>query len=273
MPPPARPPASPAAQGSIGAVPATAGGESITDSEVLMRYTSAAGSWQIVPLGDSHGQQITFPWVASEVTPGGGVVLVGADNSGTEGLVTRNPGGSFAFSAPPASGPGKLDKDETLYPDSGEPTMAAIDVGGQVGALIAPNPESTSSPGVLGYQGGQWTRERICDPSSTGKNCGTWNSGARRSSPSRQAHRRTAGCSAHPLEETTPADPLLFERVTRSPGTSVWQPVRPSTWLLGAGSTPLPNEAAVPVGKRPGPDRQRPGRMGRFRARAGGQTR
>src|SRR5450755_203381 len=69
------------AQGDTGDVPASIGAQAIPPgTQVLMRYTPATGTWQIVPVDDAQGQLLAFGWVASEVTAAGGVALIGTDS-------------------------------------------------------------------------------------------------------------------------------------------------------------------------------------------------
>ncbi len=147
------------AQGKVGAVPATVDGQTLLNQQVLVQYTSATGTWQLVPLVDAQGNAISAfdSWLAGSVTTDGGVVLAGSDN-GNEALVVRNPGGAFSDpTSPPAS---LLAQGQTLFGGANVPTMAAIDDTGGTGVLIAPSPEKTTLQ-VLHYVSGTWTAEPI----------------------------------------------------------------------------------------------------------------
>jgi hypothetical protein len=167
------------AQGRVGNVPASADGQSLADTETLLRYTSASETWQLVPVDDAQGNPLKFTWWGSEVTGGGGVVLAGGEDTseagdgfaGTESIVTRNPGGAFvqvkapgskalakAGEAPAKSGEAPvLESGELLYPlgssagrSSVDPLFAALDEpGGDTGAFVVPVwGEASSSPGT-----------------------------------------------------------------------------------------------------------------------------
>jgi len=234
------------AQGRVTAVPATVGGQTIANSQVLLRYTTAAGDWQIVPVDDQNGSPISLPWAASEVTPDGGVVLAGTDSNGTDSLATRDPGAAFVGpTAPPTTGPDGLRAGETLYPTSGIPTMAVIDESGHVGVLIAPGSESTAVPGVLHYVDGQWSREPICGLGSSAATCANWASGAL---TVLALSASSAGNAWLLATAASSSNPLLFERETGSSGAPVWVQQQPKTWLFGSGIPPLFGETALPVG-------------------------
>ena len=162
------------ARGRVGHVPATVGGQSLADTETLLRYTSSSGAWQIVPVDDAEGKELNFTWWGSEVTTGGGVVLAGGENTsepgygfkGVESIVTRDPGGAFAQApAPSEQAPTKsgaalvLEPGELLYPveetpstrASADPLIAALDEpGGHTGAFVVPVWGGASSAKVAG---------------------------------------------------------------------------------------------------------------------------
>ncbi len=229
------------AQGLLGPVPATVGSQSIASSEAMLRYTNAAGSWQVVPLDDAQGAAIPFTWAASEVTPAGGVALIGTDATGDETLVTRDPGGAFAQASPPSrtGANAVLKKGESLYPGSGVPTMSAFDEGGHAGVVVAPAGEDASSPGVLHYLNGTWSREPICLTDTSGT-CTT---------PSGRltvlAVSAASGADAW-LEATAAGSstPMLFERQTSPVGSPVWVQVKPTSWLFGDSPPPVSGETA-----------------------------
>jgi hypothetical protein len=139
------------AQGEIGAVPAFAGGQSLSETQTLLRYTASSGAWQPVPVDNQQGEPLSFKWWGSEVTDDGGVVLagdsIGSGESTHQGLVLHDPGSAFALAPTPGSSgeDAVLAPDEQLFPgqshsgSSDAPIMAALDEGaGHTGALIAP---------------------------------------------------------------------------------------------------------------------------------------
>lgn len=155
------------AQGQLGGVPALVGGAPLANSEVLLRYTTQSGSWQIVPVENSQGEALPISWWGSEVTPDGGVVLAGSEApefKGAPSVVTRNPGGAFARAPAPSTTPTAtepipvLGNDEQLLATSSsgdqstKPVMAALDEADRLtGLLIVPvqvnSPSGSSEPG------------------------------------------------------------------------------------------------------------------------------
>jgi hypothetical protein len=232
-------------EGELGAVPATVGGHSVSKTEVLLRYTSASGAWQVVPVANAQGTPLTFAWHASEVTYDGGVALAGFDNAPGSGdvetVVTRDPGGPFTQATPPPVT--VLKPGETLYPTSNVPVMAAIDALGHTGVLIAPGSES-NTPGVLHYLGGVWTREAICDPSTGAANCLPFNG-----SLTPVALAASSPTNAWLLANVTSGSSTGFRLFQRQPGpggVEVWANETPSTWLLGTGGGGPSGEAGSP---------------------------
>jgi hypothetical protein len=143
------------ATAAIGSVPATAAdGQQVKDATVLLRHAQGTG-WQVVPVAGGGGEELAFSG-----TPGftydGGVVALSADATT---IITSDPGGAFAQApAPPTTGAGAvLESGESL---SG--TFAALDEPAGTGALVVPAGLSSTDPGVLRYDGTQWTREPIC---------------------------------------------------------------------------------------------------------------
>ncbi len=143
------------ATATIRSVPATAlDGRQIKDETVLLRHAQGTG-WQVVPVTDGEGEGLGFSG-----TPGftydGGVVLLSADGST---ILTSDPDGAFVQApAPPNTGTGaELESGESL---SG--TFAALEEPTATGALVVPAGLSSTDPGVLHYDGAQWTREPIC---------------------------------------------------------------------------------------------------------------
>jgi hypothetical protein len=223
------------AQGQIGPVPALVNGQQLANEQVLLRYTTSSGTWQVIPVDNSAGGRIPLTWVASEVTPNGGVALLGT-NAAAQQLVTRNPGGTFAAASTPL--PTVLLGGESLFSNSGPPVMASFDGGSSTGVLIAPANDSTIDPGVLLYQGGQWTREPIC-VSYSGGSC-TAPSGLEVDAIS-----ASSSANAWLLASNGSGAPALFERELAG-SSPVWVEQHPSTWLLGSGAAPGGETATVP---------------------------
>lgn len=257
------------AQGRIGDIPVTIGSRTIADSNVLLRYTAASGSWQVVPLLDAAGQTLSFNWWGSAVTPDGGVLLAGqadATEGGTgegsaQSILTRDPDGAFATAPAPSSSGSEpvVSKNELLFPTrssgrpSTDPLMAALDgAGGVTEALVVPVWEGASGkgtapeglpPGVLHYGGKSWTREPLC----TSYAASTCNQAPASLLPlalaagSPQAAWLLARASNGTLE--------LFERESvHGESTPVWVEVQFSTGLLGAGGAPAGVSLAAPEG-------------------------
>jgi hypothetical protein len=171
------------ALGELGNVPAPAAGLQYLDEPTLLEHTDTAG-WQIVPLpAAANGQPLSgdpraLGSQAGRATPDGGVAVL--DSTGNE-LIVRDPGATGPAGlapAPASTGTGAVLKTgETLVPGStgsGPVTLpfAAIDepVTGRTGVLIAPHDDSTTSPGVLHYNGSGaatgWSREPIQLPTT-----------------------------------------------------------------------------------------------------------
>lgn len=207
------------ARGRIGEVPATVAGQSVADTETLLRYTSSSGAWQVVPIDDAHGNPLSFTWWASEVTTGGGIVLAGAQGSRPEGsskavqsIVTRNPGGAFAQAAAPsaqASEPGEspvLEPEEQLYPTgatpgrrSTAPLIAALDEpDGNTGAFVVPVWADTSSSASTSAATGTGL--------GTGTSTGTDTSAATGTSTSAGADTSTSAGTSTDASTSTEAD-------------------------------------------------------------------
>ena len=143
------------ATATIGSVPATAlDGQQIKDETVLLRHAQGTG-WQVVPVADGEGEGLGFSGTPG-FTDGGGVVLLSADGST---ILTSDPGGAFVQApTPPSTGTGAV-------LESGESpsgTFAALEEPTATGALVVPAGLSSTDPGVLHYDGAQWTREPIC---------------------------------------------------------------------------------------------------------------
>jgi hypothetical protein len=223
------------AQGRVGAVPATVNGQQLSSEEVLLRYTTSSGTWQIVPVDNASGAQIPIDWVASEVTPNGGVALLGTNGSGSQELVTRNPGGAFAAASTPL--PTVLLPGESLYSSAGAPVMASFDGGSSTGVLVAPASMSAIDPGVLQYLGGQWTREQLC-ASYSGGSC------TAAGSMTVNAISASSSGNAWLIASNGSGTPVLFERELAG-STQVWVEQQPSSWLLGSGAAPSGENASV----------------------------
>jgi hypothetical protein len=251
------------AQGRLGGIPAQVNGQALLNTQTLLHYTTATGTWQAVPLDDTQGQELNFTWWASEVTADGGVVLAG-EGSGQLGLVVRNPGGAFALAPPPTSN----GKGATLTPGeqpfTGAPVMAALDeTGGSTGVLIAPvqtsapaitstksgtgeqaaeaEAEASTGPGVLHYDGNSWTREPICEQYASSE-CT-----APAESVTPLAISASSPHNAWMLVSTSADRAMLFQRLLEPDDRYAWVRRRPSSWLLGSESPPLGEERTAPV--------------------------
>jgi hypothetical protein len=259
------------AQGELGAVPAASAPGTPAGSQVLLRYTAAAGSWQVVPVDSGEGQPLPFSWWGSEATAGGGVVLAGAERdaggatpASAQTLVTRDPGGAFAVAPLPASsGPtAVLAPEEALFPAAAStarpttaPLLAALDEGnGQTGALVAPvwsekavPAGELGRPGILHFDGTTWTREPICAELEA-NGCVAAEAGLRplalaASSPG-QAFLLASGAGGAIK---------LFQRVRVSGlaaplTTPAWVPVTFASGLLATGGVPAGESLAAPPG-------------------------
>jgi hypothetical protein len=222
------------AQANVGAVPVSAGGQQITNATVLLRHAGEGGSgWQVVPIANAQGEQLGFTPVADRVTPEGGIVLLGNNGSGERSVVTRNPGGAFVAAAPPsATGPGAvLEAGQQLYPTEATKAMvAAIVESGRTDALVVPAGGS-SEPGVLRYDGTQWTRESLC-AQLNGNVC------APPSALSALAIAAASPQSAWLLASSSTEPLMLFQRTDSGSGSPVWVQRHPSSWVFGTGTPP-----------------------------------
>jgi hypothetical protein len=245
------------AQGTAGG---TVAGQSVANATALLRYTGATGTWQVVPVDDAQDNPLNFTWWGSEVTADGGVVLAGGEDTsgaggdftGTEGIVTRDPGGAFVQVEPPNSeAPAQSDEapvlepGEQLYADGTQ--IAALDEpGGHTGALIVPAWISASSskakvplgPGVLHYDGSAWTREPLCSEYS-----------ADTCTPASATLQPLAIAASSPqdawLIASSSHGPALFQRVAPASGaapsiTPVWVQVQFTSGLLSNGNGGAP---------------------------------
>lgn len=257
------------AQGQLGAVPAFAGEQTLHDTQTLLRYTSASGTWQVVPVDNAQGESLNFKWWASEVTAHGGVVLAGSTELGHQGLVVRDPGGAFAnVPAPSSSGAGAvIASGEQLFagaahtgagPDA--PVMAALDeADGDTGALVVPvaaeappaegsksEGESTSfDPGVLHYDGTAWSREPICERYET-ETCT-----APGSALTAIALSASSAGNAWLLASTDSTPLVLFQRIQGAKGNWVWVRRQPASWLFGSGPAPVGGESTTALKEGP----------------------
>lgn len=259
------------AQGELGAVPAASAPGTPAGSKVLLRYTTAAGAWQVVPVDGGEGQPLPFSWWGSEATSGGGLVLAGAARDATgatpvsaQTLVTRNPGGAFAVAPLPASsGPtAVLAPGEALFPTVASaarpttaPLLAALDEdNGQTGALVAPAWSETTvaagepgRPGILHFDGTAWTREPICaelEPSG----CVAAAAGLRP-----LALAASSPGQAFLLAREAGGTLKLFQRVrvgglTPPLTTPAWVPVTFASGLLSPAGVPVGESVATPPG-------------------------
>ncbi len=239
------------AQGRIGDIPAILGAQQVLEAQTLLRYTSAGGAWQVVPVQNSQGQALSFEWWGSEVTPDGGVLLAGEgqESSGkVQSIVTRDPGGAFQQApAPSASGPeAAIGAGEQLFPSSSsagrasaDPLIAALDgAEGHTGALVVPvwaspkGSEKALAPGVLHYDGSAWTREPLCSEYES-ETCTPVSAGL-------EPLALSAGSpqSAWLLARAAKGQIELFARQSHTgSGTPVWVQVQFSSGLLSAAGT------------------------------------
>jgi hypothetical protein len=267
------------AQGQLGGVPAIVGGAPLANTEVLLRYTTQSGSWQVVPVDGSQGEELPIYWWGSEVTPDGGVVLAGSEEPGfskaTLDIVTRNPGGAFAKAPEPSTAPTAgeptpvLGTDEQLLStntsttESTKPVMAALDEANHLtGLLVVPvqvNPQNGSSgsggsggsgseveaPGVLHYDGAHWTREPICEQ-YTSEKCT-----APKGTLTALALSASSPDNGWLLANTSTEPLMLFQRVQEPDGEQTWVRRKPTSWLLDSGTAPLSGESASALKQGP----------------------
>lgn len=235
------------AQANIGAVPATANGQQIADATVLLHHSAAGGGWLPTPIEDAQGNPLQFVpasdhatgMPADRVTAAGGIVLLGSNSTGTQGILEREPGGAFAAAPQPSSsGPqAVLGSAEALFTASSSPLVAAIDeAGGATGALVVPQRAEEGAggggttgtslpPGVLHYDGTRWTREPICAREHEGT-CTPESEltvlAIAAASP--QSAWLLASSGAQPL--------MLFQRDTSLGGVPVWVLQETGNWML-----------------------------------------
>jgi hypothetical protein len=216
------------ATASIGAVPATADGRQIKDAAVLLRHAQGSG-WQIVPVLDVQGASLDFAGTP-QATYNGGVAMLGA---GSSTILTHDPTGAFeqapipeaCSKSPCTSGPpgAVLEKGESL-----SDRLAAIDEeSGHTGALIVPEHLSSAAPGVLHYDGTQWTREPIC----TLYTVGATEPCAHATGLTARALAASSPRNAWLLATGTGGSLLLFKRtVVAGSDTPVWELGGPASW-------------------------------------------
>jgi Transglycosylase SLT domain len=231
------------ATGVVGSVPATVGGHEVKPKTTVLLRRSRGSGWQIVPVLDAQGAELAFTGTPG-ITADGGIVLLSSDTVKEQGappakeetiqtLVTRDPGGAFAPATPPppAGATGAvLEAGESLYPvgAGGAPLVAALDEANkQTGALIVPAGLSSTAPGVLHYDGGQWTRERICVSYQEG-------SPGVCTLPSSEfqvlAIAASSPQNAWLLASSSSESLMLFKRTVSGSGSTVWVQSQPLSW-------------------------------------------
>lgn len=272
------------AYGTLGAVPASVGGNDYSNQVVLLEHAQAtqaeesakteSAEWQVVPLPAAEGRPLSaggngsLPYslgpLGARVSADGGVVLLGSG-----GIAIRDPGGASQVAPAPGAAIGGheepasalLGKGETLPPASAPggagTAYAAIDEStGHTGLLIAPYDDgadakeagsSIAGPGVLRYDGQSWSREPIA---WKGEQTLTPQALACGPAPS-EGGAAAPGCwllaSYHEGASGSEQNRLaLFERVASGGAAGYsWQQVTVSDWLLG--------KATPPSGASPGP--------------------
>jgi hypothetical protein len=249
------------AYGSLGSAPAVVNGQSYSNQYALLERTEASG-WQVVPLPpgrdgkplSDEGSPAEYGALAGQATAAGGVVLLSGQN-----IVVRDPGGQpqllpkpQAISASSRTPEGVLAEGESLLPaqasegDVTVPYAAIEEATGGTGVLIAPQDDGgdpkgkpSTQPGVLHYDGQQWTREPIELAEADEENftalalaCGPAASGSASSSP-RNCWLLASATSG------SQTGLLLFEREpSGAAGQYSWQREPVSDWLLGEASSP-----------------------------------
>jgi hypothetical protein len=156
---------------SAGETPGEVWAYGVVAGESALLERSDATGWRVLALPSGvGGSPAEYGAFAGQSTLAGGVALLSGQS-----VIVREPGGqprsAPAPIAQPATG-GVLAAGESLLPTdpAGAVTLpyAAIeDTGGHTGVLIAPSndggdsPSTRLQPGVLHYNGSQWTREPI----------------------------------------------------------------------------------------------------------------
>jgi hypothetical protein len=243
------------AVGRIGEVPAFAGGAQISGPAVpapglpVLLRRSAQQGWQVVPVVDARGDQLSFadspnPDTYQPVTYDGGIALLGESATHEQTLITRDPGGPFATApAPPSSGAeAVLGTGEQLY-SSTSPFAVALDEAltgepARTGALVVPAPGSTPggstlAPGVLHYDGTRWTREPLCASYSSGASCAVPEPSATLSVLALSASAPGNAWLLASIAGSEGASLELFRRIPTGTGGFVW--VQPSGWSFDSG--------------------------------------
>jgi hypothetical protein len=209
------------ATATIGSVPATAvDGRQVKDATVLLRHAQGTG-WQVVPVLGEQGDELAFSGTPG-VTDDGGVAMLSAEATT---ILTHDPTGAFVQAPAPAKAPESgavLETGESL-----SSTLAALDEPAHTGALIVPGELSATHPGVLHYDGTQWTREPICTQYTTGEPepC------TYASKLSVQAIAASSPQNAWLLASGAGGSPLLFKRTAvAGSSTPVWVQSQPASW-------------------------------------------
>ena len=208
------------ATGNIGSVPAMVDGLEVGNASVLLRR-SRGTSWQIIPVTDRNGNQLSFNGTP-QVTYNGGVAMLSAETTG-QTILTRDPGGAFfsAAGAPP------LLAGEKLASGALQPLMSALDEPSHTGALLVPAVPSAKAPGVLHFDGTAWAREPICMEPESAPAATEPCAGAPNLTPVRSLTILAIGASSPQnawLLASGPGKPLaLFRRTTVAGSGAVWE--------------------------------------------------
>lgn len=260
------------AYGELGAAPIQVEGKSYSNQYALLRRTAEASprtgaspTWQVVPLEGSEGKPLApagesgpgaYGALAGQATYDGGIVLLSGQS-----IIARNPGEKPALvpePQPAPTTPGEGDEHglaagESLLPTSpgGSATVpyAAIEEEGQAaGVLIAPYHDGGKSgssgapeaqPGVLHFQGHQWTREEVQAQGEELKHftalamsCAGTKSAPQASSP--ENCWLLTGYGASEVEHLG-----LYRRVSSAKKAGwAWQRQPVSDWMLGSAALP-----------------------------------
>jgi hypothetical protein len=247
--------------GTLGAMPVSVEGHAYDNQYALLERSDSSPAWHIValppgaegrplaPAGQDNGPA-AYGSLGGRVTQAGGIVLLSGED-----IVVRDPGGKPRLVAQPVEA-SLLAADESLLPKgpSGHVTVpyAAIEEEqSRTGVLIAPQHdggktgtggEPEAQPGVLHYDGSQWTREPI---EASGAERQHFTALALDCSGTQQASAASSpeNCwllAGHGSGGGEPEHLTLFRRVRAGGASSSWrwQPQPVSDWLLGEAKPP-----------------------------------
>ncbi len=247
------------AYGALGQTPVYVEGKAYSNQYALLVRSEASRAWKVMPLPEGpegkplsqFGNPAQYGALAGQATQAGGVVLLVGPR-----IVVRDPGGRLRLApAPPETHTESLlaPGESLLPPSSPVVPYAAVEEGAQhTGVLIAPyhdggtqssSGQPESQPGVLHYDGKEWTRENVeaQGEALTHFNALAMSCSGTQSAPSTSSPENCWLLASYGLHE--PEHLALYRRVRsgKAPGWT-WRAQPVADWMLG--HQPLPADVS-----------------------------